>query len=100
MNSSKHKFIARIVWTRKGVENFEKAVNELIDRGWEPGGIEISRGVLRTVCMAMLHKPPEKCECECPCCLEMHQGSCSCECDCCLAHAHRDGSYPKHDDDD
>ena len=77
MNSSKHKFIARIVWTRKGVENFEKAVNELIDRGWEPGGIEISRGVLRTVCMAMLHKPPEKCECECPCCLEMHQGSCS-----------------------
>ena len=100
MNSSKHRFIIRTVWTRGGIANFEQAVNDLINQGWEPGSVEISRGAFKTICMAVLHKPPDKCECECSCCLEMHHGSCSCDCDCCLAHAHRDGSYPTNEDDD
>ena len=100
MNTSKHKLITRLVWTRKGVAAFEKAVNDAIATGWDLGGIEYGKGTFRILCTAMMHKAPEKCDCECPCCLEMHQGSCNCQCDCCLAHSHRDGSYPTHDEDE
>lgn len=100
MNRSKYKFITRLVWTRKGVEAFEKEINDAIHDGWEPHGIEFSKGLLRILCLAMLEQPPDKCECECPCCIEMHQGACGCECDCCLAHKHREGLYPVHEEDD
>lgn len=100
MNRTKHKFIMRMVWTRKGVEDFENAVEDLIAKGYEPRGIEINKSWFRMICMAILELPPDKCDCQCPCCIEIHQGHCECECDCCKAHSHRDGTYQSSEDEE
>lgn len=100
MNRTKHKYILRAAHNDQDIKSFEDDVNKLMQAGWEPHGIEVIKNEgTNYLCMAMMGRPPEKCDCDCPCCIEIHHGSCDCDCDCCLAHAHRDGRYHKDDDD-
>ena len=78
------KFISRIAWTRRGVEAFNKIVNDHFAKGWEPLAIEIDGKGLRFTCLALLSLPVQ-CDCDCACCTS-HDETCECACDCCMSH--------------
>ena len=54
------RIIMKAVWTRRGVANFERLVNEHLSEGWVARDVSMSVMALRVLCMALLETPGDQ----------------------------------------
>ena len=50
------KLVTRVAWARRGVREFEEAVNKHLADGWVTNTLSVKREGLRIVCVALLDR--------------------------------------------